>query len=48
MKPVGPEMVMLSEVRQTKTSLVWTKRSGTDELIYKTNIGTDVENKHGK
>ena len=50
---VDLEIVTLSEVRKRKTNIIWyhlyveSKKNGTNEPIYKTEIVRDVENKHG-
>ena len=47
------EMIILIEVSQRKTNIIWyhlyveSKKIGTNEPTYKTEIVTDVENKHG-
>ena len=45
------EIIALSEISQTKTNTIWyclyveSKNNGTDELIYKSDRLTDLENK---
>ena len=50
MPSVDLEMIKLSEVRQRKTNIIWYHLYGnlkydTNELIYKTEIDSDTENK---
>ena len=47
------QIIILSGISQIKTNIIWyhlyveSKKIGTNEPTYKTEIVTDVENKHG-